>query len=339
MNENRTRARRRAVWPALMASLVFACTFDFDRFDKPALPGAGGQASGGSVGERGGANTAGSTATGGAATAGGSGGTSGGESAGKSGGGAAGAVLAGAGGDDAEGGSAMSAGGSAMSAGGSAMSAGGTANAGSSGAGRPPTSGGTGASGGNAGSGNTAGHLTTTGGVNSGGASVGGSNSGGAAGSTSSAGAGGKGFDCTTVSGNVWNQHCYFSVSEGTGVYWSAAQSACSSFGAHLVTITSEDEQRAIAADFFPAVKDYWIGLSLADHTANSAPSSCKSNAASCPFSWISGEPLSYVNWAVRGTTSEPDFSGPCVRIQLGDQTWGDLACSSTQLPAICEHD
>jgi hypothetical protein len=326
MNESRTRVRRRAVWPALMASLAFACTFDFDRFDKPVLPGTGGQASGGSVSDRGGANTAGSITTGGAATAGGSGGTSGGESAGKSGGGgAAGAALAGAGGDDAEGGS--------------AMSAAGTSNAGSSGAGRPATSGGTSASGGSAGSGNTAGRLTTTGGVSSGGTSVGGSNSGGAAGSTSSAGAGGKGFDCTTVSGNVWNQHCYFSVSEGTGVYWSAAQTACSSFGAHLVTITSEEEQREIAADFFPAVKDYWIGLSLADHTANTAPASCKSNAASCPFSWISGEPLSYVNWAVRGTTSEPDFSGPCVRIQLSDQAWGDLGCSSTQLPAICEHD
>ncbi len=64
---------------------------------------------------------------------------------------------------------------------------------------------------------------------------------------------------------------------------WHTAASACESVGAHLMTITSREEQ-AIATGFAGDCGYCWLGLTDADSEGN--------------FSWITGEPLGYTNWA-----------------------------------------
>lgn len=148
------------------------------------------------------------------------------------------------------------------------------------------------------------------------------------------------GFDCERVDGVVWNGHCYFAIAPGTGLIWTRARSTCETFdSAYLATLTSSEEQDAVEAAFFPATADYWIGLALEGAPSQTPPSSCRTTAGSCPFLWVTGEELSFTNWARRSSTdAEPNYTGACVRLQLTDRSWADYGCGA-QLPAICEHD
>ena len=107
----------------------------------------------------------------------------------------------------------------------------------------------------------------------------------------------------------------------------------------HLVTITSADEQAALATAFFPTQTDTWIGLSLAD-PSKSPDSICKLISDQCPFQWVTGEALGYTDWAKRsGSDSEPNYTGSCVRLQAADETWADTGCTGSKYQAICEED
>jgi hypothetical protein len=291
---------------ALLGAFVVgvACNYDFDQYLAPSEVNAGGHA--------GATPPVGGSGTGGAQLA------SGGLNAG---GGAAG-----------DGGSA------ANSVGGEAESAGGTTSGGA-----PPSEGGAPIDSGGAG-GESAGGESGASPAASGGGSLGGSGgsggSGGDSGATGTGGSGGDGgFDCAKAAGTVFNGHCYFLVGAGfgAGLEWDEAKTACSSLAAssHLLTITSEAEEQFVEATFFPAAEDLWIGLALAS-TAD-PPNSCRRMPATCPFEWVTNEPLAYSKWGSSGSLEvEPNYSGACVRIRFDAITWADLDCDE-ELPAICE--
>jgi hypothetical protein len=129
------------------------------------------------------------------------------------------------------------------------------------------------------------------------------------------------GNDCTSVHGIVFRGHCYFVIPPTA---WD--ENACTSRGAHLATITSADEQTAVAA--LAPGQGRWVGL----RRQNGSPRAPDS------FDWVTGEPLSYANWAVYNDNSrEPNGTGDCVRL-LDDGTWADSACSDRN-QALCERE
>lgn len=162
----------------------------------------------------------------------------------------------------------------------------------------------------------------------------------GSAGTASTAGnagtGGSAGFDCAALSGTTFDGHCYFAVGNGAGLAFDEAAAACAANdGASLVAITSENEQNALEAAFFPASTDYWIGLSL-EGAPEDVPIECSIFDDVCPFEWITAEALTFTDWALRDGDNEPNYSGACVRIQADDLAWADFGCTSP-LPAICE--
>lgn len=158
----------------------------------------------------------------------------------------------------------------------------------------------------------------------------------GSAATSGSAGTGGSGtFDCAARSGTTFDGRCYFVVG-GTGLPFDEALAACAATdGATLVAITSEEEQSAIEAAFFPSATDLWIGLSL-EGAPEDVPLECAIIPEACPFEWASGEDLAFTDWALRSGDDEPNYSGACVRIQAEDLAWADYGCTSP-LPALCE--
>jgi hypothetical protein len=137
------------------------------------------------------------------------------------------------------------------------------------------------------------------------------------------------------VSGTEYNGHCYFALS--TAVDWQTAGAQCESAAAnaHLVTITSAEEQSTVAEAFFPATNDYWMGLSLAD--LGDPPNRCTRDPGSCPFEWITGESVTYTFWIDYGTDEEPNYTGACVRARAEyDAAWADIGCTD-EYPALCE--
>jgi hypothetical protein len=127
-------------------------------------------------------------------------------------------------------------------------------------------------------------------------------------------------LECLSLHGIVFKGHCYFTVAAGA---WD--QNACDAQGAHLATLTAADEQAA-AATVSPG-QERWIGL----RRRNGSPRDPTS------FEWVTGEPLSYDNWANYGSTREPNGTGDCVRL-LTAGTWADNDCSE-RFPVLCEHE
>lgn len=207
-------------------------------------------------------------------------------------------------------------------------------------------SGGKASGGGTAGAGGTAGSAAGKGGsagkantAGEGGAHSSGGTGGSSSGAPASGGAGGK--TSASCSGTSFGGHCYFLIGTDTALDWPSAKTTCEAHSSksHLVTITSADEQAALVKAFFPSQADTWIGLSLAD-PSKSPDSICKLAPDQCPFKWVTGEALSYNDWAKRsGTDSEPNYTGSCVRLQAADETWADTGCTSSKNRAICEED
>jgi hypothetical protein len=179
--------------------------------------------------------------------------------------------------------------------------------------------------------GGTADGGTANGGTANGGTATGGSASGG----TAAAGAGGSSsVDCDALAGTTFEGHCYFYLS--SLLDFASARSACAEESATLVAINSDAEQRFLESTFFAPANDAWIGLSLAELTdPNSA--TCKATPSSCPFLWLTGEPLSYTNWGNHGPNDrEPNYTGACVRLQGTTLDWADQDCNE-RVRAICE--
>jgi hypothetical protein len=128
-------------------------------------------------------------------------------------------------------------------------------------------------------------------------------------------------FDCAAVPGGTTftppgsaNAHCYW-VHSGTN-NWLGAVTVCAAERGHLVTVGSNAETTfllGLAAPF--SINDrIWIGATDGRFSSD--------GPGSGPFVWITGEPMTYMNWASAGSGQQPD--GLC------------KSCSGT--PCECEH-
>lgn len=108
--------------------------------------------------------------------------------------------------------------------------------------------------------------------------------------------------------------HEYAVVDAGS---WAQCDAAASRAGGHLVTIDDAHEQ-AWLEEQFGTTSRYWIGLTDAGGEGK--------------WQWVTGEPLSYTNWAV----DEPNDYGPggedyAHMGPLPGGAWNDLGPDSTQ--------
>lgn len=167
-----------------------------------------------------------------------------------------------------------------------------------------------------AGSGDSAGSAGSTGG--SGGSAGSAAGSGGSAGSAAGSGGSASAASCSEPGGAVWSGdgHCYFLLSAQSS--WSVSRDDCGAAGAHLVTISSAEEQSFVGG--IAGSSTSWIGLAKFG-----APS----------FSWYNGEAFDYTNWAF----NEPNQSGEAaVALQSDTHAWIDDAVSANHA-ALCERE
>lgn len=102
---------------------------------------------------------------------------------------------------------------------------------------------------------------------------------------------------------------------------WNEAENYCKERGGHLVTITSEEEQRKV----YGLIKDgdydaYWMGASV----------------IGAKWSWVTDEPFDYQLWAV----GEPDESeeGMCLQMYLENGNWDDTWVDGDHAEGIKSH-
>ncbi len=148
------------------------------------------------------------------------------------------------------------------------------------------------------------------------------------------------GFPCSELGGVSSRRKLLLRDRDRHGLFWGSARETCEEYSpsSHLATITSDAEQSAIEDAFSPSVTDYWIGLSLGN-VEHDPDEECDEEPERCPFEWVTGDALSYANWAEHSQSDvEPNYTGACVRLQLDGFAWADFDCS-TRLPALCEHD
>jgi hypothetical protein len=126
---------------------------------------------------------------------------------------------------------------------------------------------------------------------------------------------------CTEVGAVSFGGHCYFAL--GSTNSFAAANSACTSVRAHLVTITSSAESSAVTP--ISAGVDRWMGLSK----------NTTDPATDASYRFITGEARgAYSNWF----PGEPNGSGDCVRMKAGGVQWADDGCTNLH-DAICERE
>jgi Lectin C-type domain len=112
-------------------------------------------------------------------------------------------------------------------------------------------------------------------------------------------------LDCAAVSGSTFTPpdasgaHCYWL--HGTAANWLGAANACAAERGHLVTIDSSAETTFVLGlvTAFPSDDRLWIGATDG-HFSSEGP-------GSGPFVWITGEPMTYTNWASSGPSQQPD--------------------------------
>ena len=125
------------------------------------------------------------------------------------------------------------------------------------------------------------------------------------------------GTGCTDPGGKTFGGHCYFPTPEAR--YWTTSRDYCTSKGAHLVTITSAEEQVFVAT---VGTGERWIGLYRPEGSPYMASS----------FRWVTTETGTYRNWA----SGEPNFSGSCARMRTDG--WADQSCATNYI-AVCERE
>jgi hypothetical protein len=142
---------------------------------------------------------------------------------------------------------------------------------------------------------------------------------GAAGGAGSQAGAGGMPsvvVPCTDASGRIWesNGHCYFPLIVMNS--WFVSRDRCRELGAHLVSISSAEEQAFV--NTFVGAAPHWTGLSRFGAPA---------------FSWVDGESMTYENWE----EGAPKLTTEAAVVVRNDTfEWFDEAVSEPH-PAICE--
>lgn len=92
---------------------------------------------------------------------------------------------------------------------------------------------------------------------------------------------------------NPSNGHTYYLLSPST---WTQAEGEAIALGGHLATIRSAGEDRWIYATFGSFSGALWIGLADSRKTRQ--------------YTWVSGEPVSYVNWSGGQPDNRPSDGG-----------------------------
>jgi len=119
---------------------------------------------------------------------------------------------------------------------------------------------------------------------------------------------------CLDCEGTVYNDHCYYAFNDE--VDWGTARSSCGSWGGWLVVITDAGEQAAVASVIS---ENAWIGLSDQEAEGN--------------FVWVTGEAVSYTNWA----SGQPNDIGTqdCVMaFKDSGYKWNDMSCPNDHTPS-----
>src|SRR4051794_4841138 len=107
-------------------------------------------------------------------------------------------------------------------------------------------------------------------------------------------------FDCASVPNGVTfttpgsaNAHCYWL--HATAMNWLAAANACAAERGHLVTLGSSAEATFLLGlvPVFVSSDRVWIGGTDARFSSD--------GPGSGPFVWITGEPMTYQDWASNG--------------------------------------
>jgi hypothetical protein len=151
-----------------------------------------------------------------------------------------------------------------------------------------------------------------------------------------------KRFDCGSLPNSVvymspsaTNPHCYWLPTITAN--WLGAANACSVAGGHLVTLDSTAETTIVLGlmTTFPFNERLWIGATDGRFSSD--------GPGSGPFAWITGEPMTYQNWA----SQQPD--GKCQTCGMGttcncehrvamtnDGHWEDLY-EALFYPFVCE--
>jgi hypothetical protein len=166
---------------------------------------------------------------------------------------------------------------------------------------------------------------------------------GGSAGGALIGGAGGGAplTECTAFGPNATyysvTQHCYLVVHDMAT--FDDARTHCSDLGAHMVTLSSQDEN-----DFVWSLdtNEHWIGATDGKGPKETGPGT---------YFWVTGEPFTYSDWSAgqpnASTTSCGSANGGgdcyehCAFQWSGGNKggeWNDRYCSNT-IDAICEWD
>lgn len=92
---------------------------------------------------------------------------------------------------------------------------------------------------------------------------------------------------------NPANGHTYYLLSPST---WTKAEAQATALGGHLATVRNAAEDRWIYSTFGSFSGALWIGLTDSRKTRQ--------------YAWISGEPVSYVNWSGGQPDNRPSDGG-----------------------------
>ncbi len=126
---------------------------------------------------------------------------------------------------------------------------------------------------------------------------------------------------------NPLNGHFYQAISVPGGINWSDAKAAAESLSlagvqGHLATITSQQENDFIIANFPSAIKSfgYWLG-------GLQPPGSPEPGGN---WQWVTGEPFVFVNWAP-GEPNNADAGEDKIHFHSATGLWNDLGGNDTR--------
>jgi len=116
------------------------------------------------------------------------------------------------------------------------------------------------------------------------------------------------------------NQYCYLFSQYNTLPFYSADK-FCKSWGGHLVSIHSEEENAFVVTNLQYVRKNVWIGLD-SKYTGE--------------FVWQDGSDVAYQRWSP-GEPNRGDIQEDCVEIYSETGGWNDCACDSDSKPYVCK--
>ena len=116
-----------------------------------------------------------------------------------------------------------------------------------------------------------------------------------------------------------FGDHVYQWVNPDPELGWEAAKAHCEGLGGYLATITSAEEQAAVASIRSGSPRHRWIGLTLQDHTVR----------------WVTGEPVEFTRLTIIHTSPNSRFGRIDPPVLGSDWTLTALSAN----PFICEFD